>query len=404
MLNNLIYFSLVRRWLVVVVSGALMVWGFLTVQKMPLDVFPNFAPPQVVIQTEGDGLAPDEVESLVTLPLESALNGTAGVTAVYSKSTIGLSVVTVVFDWSTDIYRARQLVTEKVQQAVARFPDGIGTPVLSPPSSPLGWILKYALTVPTVVDGSTSLMDLTTTTNWQIRNRLLAVPGVANVLVSGGDERQYQVLVKPERLKQYGVSLAEVTEAAAGANTNAPGGFLQTADQEFLIRGVGRVQSVEELKESVIIARNGTPIRLADVATVQIGSALKRGDASWDGKPAIIITIVRQPQADTPTVTRLVEAAMADLQAGLPKDVKVATTFRQDDFIEKSVDNVVEALRDGAIIVAVVLFLFLGNWRTILITLTALPLSVLLGVLVLNAFGIGLNTMTLGGLAIALGA
>jgi CzcA family heavy metal efflux pump len=405
MLNNLIYFSLVRRWLVVLVSGTLMVWGLLTVQKMPLDVFPNFAPPQVVIQTEGDGLAPDEVESLVTLPMESALNGTPGVTAVYSKSTIGLSVVTVVFDWSTDIYRARQLVTEKVQQAVARFPQGIDTPVLSPPSSPLGWILKYALTVdPTVkVDRPTPLMDLTTTTNWQIRNRLLAVPGVSNVLVSGGDERQYQVLVKPERLKQYGVSLAQVTQAAASANTNAPGGFLQTPDQEFLIRGVGRIQSVEELKQSVITARNGTPVRLEDVATVQVGAALQRGNASWDGKPAIVITIVRQPQADTPTVTRLVEAAMTDLQTSLPKDVKVATTFRQDDFIEKSVDNVVEALRDGAIIVAVVLFLFLGNWRTIIITLTALPLSVLLGVLVLNAFGIGLNTMTLGGLAIALG-
>ncbi len=405
LLNDLIQVSLTRRWAVLFIAIGLMIWGLFTVQKMPLDVFPNFAPPQVVIQTEATGLAPEEVEALVTLPLESSLNGTPGVTDIRSSSAIGLSVITVVFDWNTEVYRARQLVTERIQQVTSRLPQGVDTPVLQPLSSPIGWVLKYALTLdPTAqVSPPTTLMDLTTLTNWQIRNRLLAVPGVTSVVIIGGEERQYQVLVKPEKLKQYGITLEQVVQASQAANRNAPAGFLQTADQEVLIRGVGRITSIRDLQQSVIIARQGTPIRLADVATIQIGAALKRGDGSLNGQAAVILTISRQPDADTPTVTRAVEQAMAEIKTSLPKDVRITTTFRQEDFIEKSVDNVIEALRDGAIIVAIVLIFFLGNWRTMIITLIALPLSVLVGILLLNAFGVGLNTMTLGGLAIALG-
>jgi len=405
MLNRLILWSLAQRWLVVIASVAILVFGVATVVRLPLDVFPNFAPPQVVIQTEAAGLAPEEVESLVTLPLESALNGTPGLSDIRSGSAAGLSVVTVVFGWDTDVFRARQLVTERVQQVVPRLPQGVSTPVLSPISSPVGDVLKYALTVDpkAAVETRTDLLDLATIANWQIRNRLLAVPGVTRVLVIGGGERQYQVLVEPAKLKQYGITLAQVADAVAQANVNAPGGFLQTPDREFLIRGIGRIASLAELRTSVVAVRRGIPVRLGDVARIAIGSGLKRGDGSLNGQPAVIVTVTRQPFADTPTVTRAVERAMDELRPTLPKDVRITTTFRQEDFIEKSVGNVLEALRDGTVIVAVILLLFLGNWRTMLITLTALPLSVVLGLLVMNVFGVGINTMTLGGLAIALG-
>ncbi len=405
MLNRLILWSLAQRWLVVLASVALLVFGISAIVRLPLDVFPNFAPPQVVIQTEAPGLAPEEVESLVTLPLESFLNGTPGLTDIRSSSAVGLSVITVVFNWSTDVFLARQLVTERIQQVAFRLPQGVSTPILSPVSSPVGDVVKYALTVNPKVktEKPTTVLELATLANWQIRNRLLAVPGVTRVLVIGGGELQYQVLVLPERLKQFGVTLAQVTEAVQRANVNAPGGFLQTADREFLIRGVGRIADLPDLANSVVTVRQGIPVRLSDIARIQTGSGLKRGDGSLNGEPAVILTITRQPFADTPTVTRAIEAAMREIQSTLPKDIQVTTTFRQEDFIEKSVGNVVDALRDGAIIVTVVLLLFLGNWRTMLITLTALPLSVVLGLLVMNAFGIGLNTMTLGGLAIALG-
>lgn len=405
MLNRLILWSLTGRWLVVMTSVLVLVLGIATIVRLPLDVFPNFAPPQVVIQTEAEGLAPEEVESLVTLPMESALNGTPGLTDIRSSSAVGLSVITIVFDWNTDVFRARQLVTERVQQVAPRLPAGVGTPLLSPIASPVGDVIKYAFTVDkkASVEKRTDLLDLATLANWQVRNRLLAVPGVTRVLVIGGGERQYQVLVLPAKLKQYGVTLAQVTEAARRANVNAPGGFLQTPDEELLIRGVGRVTSLADLGKAVVATRQGVPVRLSDIARIQIGAGVKRGDGSLNGREAVIVTVTRQPFADTPTVTRAVEAAMAELKPTLPPDVRVTTTFRQEDFIEKSVDNVVGALRDGAIIVAVVLVLFLGNWRTMLITLTALPLSVVLGLMVLNWFGVGLNTMTLGGLAIALG-
>jgi CzcA family heavy metal efflux pump len=373
---------------------------------MPLDVFPAFAPPQVEIQTEAPGLAPEEVESLVTRPIESAINGTPGVETVRSSSAVGISVVKVIFGWDTEIYRARQLVTERLQQAQAQLPQGVEPPQISPINSPLGATIKYAFTVEPETESrsATSLMEVRRLVDWQVKNRLLAVPGVTQLVIFGGDIRQYQVLVQPENLQAFNVSLQEVTEAVEKANVNAPGGFLTTPDSETLIRGIGRIESIEDLKRSVVTARNGTPVLLSQVAEVKIGAELKRGDGYLNGKQAVILIVNKQPQADTPTVTRGVEAAMEEIKPSLPKDVKVTATFRQEDFIEASLKNVEDALRDGIIIVSIVLILFLMNWRTVIISLSALPISLILGMIILNWTGQGINTMTLGGLAVAIGS
>ncbi|MBD1921470.1 efflux RND transporter permease subunit [Microcoleus sp. FACHB-831] len=399
MLSAFIKWSIAQRWLVILAAILVTVWIFRVASQMPLDVFPPFAPPQVEIQTEASGLAPEEVESLVTLPIESAINGTPGVTTVRSASAVGLSVVKVIFNWETDIYQARQLVTERLQQAQEKLPEGVDSPQISPISSPIGTVLQYAFTSET-----TSLMEVRRIVDWQVTNRVLAVPGVSQAIAYGGDVRQYQVLVDPAKLKAFDVSLQDVTEAAEKANVNAPGGFLINPDQELLIRGVGRVTSIEDLQQSVITSRNGTPIKLGDIADVKIGAALKRGDASLNGKQAIVLMLNKQPLADTPTVTRAIEAAMQEVKLGLPKDVKVQVTFRQEDFIDASIENVREALVEGSIIVAIILIPFLMDWRTLVVSLTALPLSLLLGLLALNWLGQGLNTMTLGGLAVAIGS
>lgn len=399
MLNSIVKWSIAQRWLVVIAAALIMLWGMRVIAQMPLDVFPAFAPPQVEIQTEAPGLAPEEVESLVTRPIESAINGTPGVENVRSSSAVGISVVKVIFGWDTDVFRARQLVTERLQQAQSSLPQGVDIPQISPTSSPLGAVIKYAFTAET-----TPLMEVRRLVDWEVKNRLLAVPGVTQVVVFGGDVRQYQVLVEPAKLKAFDVSLAEVTEATEKANLNAPGGFLTTPDQELLIREVGRIQSVDQLQESVIKSKNGQPILLGQVAEVKIGAELKRGDAIVNGKKAVVVVVNKQPATDTPTVTRAVEAAMDELKASLPRDVKVAVTFRQESFIEASLKNVEEALRDGIIIVSVVLILFLMNWRTVVISLSALPISLVLGMVVLNWTGQGINTMTLGGLAVAIGS
>jgi CzcA family heavy metal efflux pump len=399
MLNSIVKWSIAQRWLVVIASIIISLWGFRVLTQMPLDVFPEFAPPQVEIQTEAPGFAPEEVESLVTRPIESAINGTPGVETVRSSSAVGISVVKVIFRWNTEIYRDRQLVTERLQQAQSQLPQGVKPPQISPINSPLGAIIKYAFTCET-----TSLMEVRRIVDWQIKNRLLAVPGVSQIVVFGGDVRQYQVLVDPNKLKAFNVSLNQVTEAAQKANVNAPGGFLINPDQEILVREVGRIESIDELKQSVITTVNGTPILLGQVADVKIGAQLKRGDAAFNGNKAVVMVVNKQPQADTSTVTRAVEAVMAEIKTSLPKDVKVNVTFRQENFIEASLKNVEDALRDGIIIVSVVLILFLMNWRTVIISLSALPLSLLLGMMILNWTGQGINTMTLGGLAIAIGS
>jgi CzcA family heavy metal efflux pump len=417
-LNSIVKWAIAQRWLVVIASILISLWGLYVIAQMPLDVFPSFAPPQVEIQTEAPGLAPEEVESLVTRPIESAINGTPGVEMVRSSSAVGISVVKVIFGWDTEIYRDRQLVTERLQQAQNQLPKGVETPQISPINSPLGATIEYAFTVEETEKQetnssslktqnskvNTSLMEVRRIVDWEVKNRLLAVTGVTQIVIFGGDERQYQVLVEPDKLKAFNISLREVQEAVEKANVNAPGGFLISPDQELLVRGVGRIESIEELKKSVITARNGTPVLIEQVADVKIGAALKRGDAIFQGKKAIVLVVNKQPAADTPTVTRAVEAAMAEMKPGLPKDVKVTVTFRQENFIEASIKNVEEALRDGIIIVCIILILFLMNWRTVVISLSALPISLLLGIMILNWTGQGINTMTLGGLAVAIGS
>jgi CzcA family heavy metal efflux pump len=398
-MNALLKWSIAQRWLVVIASILITIAGIFVVIRMPLDVIPSFAPPQVQVQTEAPGLAPEEVESLVTLPIETAINGTPGVNSVRSASAVGLSVVNVVFDWSTDIYRARQLVTERVQQVQGKLPAGVNQPELTPISSPLGDVIRYGFTADT-----TDMMELKRIVNWQVRNRLLAIPGVSQVVFFGGDDRQYQVLVDPAKLQAFDVTLEQVEQAAGQSNTNAPGGFVITPDQELLARGVGRITSLEDLQKSVITQRDGVPVRLSDVAEIKYGAELKRGDGMLSGKPAVIMTVRKQPLADTVKVTHDIEAAMEELKAGFPKDVQTKVTFLQAEFIEASVKNVEEALRDGAIIVAVIMILFLMNWRTAVISLSAMPLSIVMGLMLLNGIGEGLNTMTLGGLVVAIGS
>lgn len=405
MIDNILKWSIVQRWVVVIGAVIITVLGIYNLTQMPLDVFPNFAPPQVEIQTEAPGLAPEEVESLVSLPIESALNGTPGVETVRSSSGVGISVVRIIFNWGTDIYQARQLVTERLQQASQKLPANIEPPQISPISNPIGTILTYAFTIDSEEGKTkTDMMEVRRFVDQVVTNRLLAVPGVSQLITYGGDVRQYQVLVDPVKLKAFNVSLEEVTIAARKANDNAAGGFLIDPDKELLIRGVGRVTGIEDLRKSVVTARDGTPVLLSDVADVQIGAALKRGDGSFNTQRAVVVLIDKQPQADTPTVNRAIEAAMAELKPSLPPNVKYTVTFRQQSFIDDAVKNITASLRDGTIIVSIILLMFLMNWRTAIITLSAIPLSVLIGMMILNFFGQGINTMTLGGLVVAIGS
>ncbi|WP_107668740.1 efflux RND transporter permease subunit [Cyanothece sp. BG0011] len=400
LLNQIIKSSISQRWLIVIGAILITLWGVFNITQMPLDVFPEFAPPQVDVQTEVPGLAPEEIEAQITVPIESAVNGLPGVTTVRSSSKVGLSMVQVVFDQNADIYKARQAVTERLQQISSQFPENAHPPEISPLVSPLGTILQYAFTV----NGQTSLMELRRLVEGTVSNQILSVPGVSQVTVYGGDERQEQVLVDPQKLRSLNISLTDVTEAAKGSNSNAPRGFLIGGGQELLIRGIGQIQSIEDLQTSVVKVKDGEPILLKDVATVKTGSALKRGDASFNGQPAVVMMINKQPDVDTPTVTKAVETVIASLKPTFPADVNIARTFRQANFIDAAIRNVSGSLIQGIIIVSVIMLLFLMNWRTAMITLSAIPLSLIIGLLFMKAFGLGINTMTLGGLVVAIGS
>lgn len=401
-LNQILKNSIAQRWFIVAGAIALTLWGVFSVTQMPLDVFPPFAPPQVDIQVEVVGLAPEEVETQITVPIESAVNGLPDVTTVRSSSKVGLAMVSVVFKQNADIYRARQAVTERLQQVARQLPENAHPPEISPLVSPLGTILQYAFTVED--QGQTSMMELLRLVDVTLKNQILSVSGVSQVTIYGGDDRQEQVLIDPAKLRDLNVSLNEVTAAAAGATANAPGGFLIGGGQELLVRGLGQIQSIEDLQRSVVKVQDGKPILLRDVATVQTGAALKRGDASLNGRPAVVLMINKQPDVDTPSVTQAVEAVIAKLQPSFPADVQVTRTFRQANFIDAAIRNVSGSLLQGVVIVSVVLLLFLMNWRTAIITLSAIPLSLLIGLLALQAFGLSLNTMTLGGLVVAIGS
>ncbi len=398
MLNRIIEWALRNRLLVLIAAGALLIYGGIVTYRAHVDVFPDLTAPTVTILTESHGLAPEEVESLVTLPIEAAMNGTAGVFRVRSNSAIGISIVFVEFEFGTDIYRARQLVTEKLQQV--RLPAGVPPPVLGPISSALGEIMLISMTSTT-----TSAMELRTIADWVVRPRLLGVSGVSQVMIIGGDTKQYQVLVDPAKLADYTLTLEHVTEAVGASNANASGGFLERPNQEFLIRGRARVYSTEDLANSVVTVRAGAPILLKNIATVQQGPALKRGDGSFNMQPAVVATIQKQPNANTLELTEQIEQTLASLKTTLPADVTIDTkAFQQADFIKRAISNINRSIIEGALMVTVILFLFLWNFRTTFISLTAIPLSLMAAIIVMSYFGITINTMTLGGLAIAIGA
>lgn len=401
MLNKIIRFSLENRFLVLVAAVLLVIGGLYSTRQTEVDVFPDLNAPTVVVMTEAGGMATEEVEQLVTFPIETAVNGSTGVRRVRSQSTNGFSVVWVEFDWGTDIYLARQIVSEKLAAIAEQMPDGVDTPVLGPQSSILGEVLIVSLTSDT-----TSLQDLRTYADWVIRPRLLSTGGVAQVSVHGGDIKEYQVRISPERMKHFGVSLDEVMAATRDMNKNTNGGVIYQYGNEYIVRGINSTNDIDRLEACLVKKEGESVITLADVAEVTIGSQQpKLGVASEKGHPAVLLTVTKQPRTGTIELTERLDDALGELRGNLPSDVHVsADIFRQSDFIVSSIDNVKKSLVEGAIFVVLILMLFLANVRTTLISLVSIPLAFLVAVIVLNLLGISINTMTLGGLAIAIGS
>ena len=401
MLNKIIRFSLQNRLLVLIAAVLLFVGGLYMTYNTEVDVFPDLNAPTVVVMTEAGGMAAEEVEQLVTFPIETAVNGATGVRRVRSSSTTGFSVVWVEFDWDTDIYLARQIVSEKLATVSESLPDGAGNPTLGPQSSILGELLIVGLTA-----DSTSMLDLRTLADWVIRPRLLSTGGVAQVSVLGGDIKEYQILLHPERMKHYDVTLAEVMDVTRNMNANTSGGVIYQYGNEYIVRGVLSTTDVNALGRTVVKTAGGVPVTLSDVADVVIGSQQpKLGTASEKGKPAVLLTVTKQPNTGTIELTEQLETALKDLQKSLPADVHVSTDiFRQSRFIESAISNVQDSLYEGAVFVVLVLFLFLGNVRTTVISLVTLPLSLLVTILTLHYMGLTINTMSLGGMAIAIGS
>ncbi|MDP1611164.1 MAG: efflux RND transporter permease subunit [Sulfuritalea sp.] len=404
MFDFIIHTALKQRLIVLGVSLLLIIYGAITLRQMPVDVFPDLNKPTVTLMTEAGGMAPEEVEQLVTFPVESSMNGMPGVTRVRSVSGIGLSIVYVEFEWGSDVYRNRQQVTERLNLVREQLPPGI-VPQLGPISSIMGEILLIALPINTAADpAKVSPMAVREYADWVMRPRLLTIPGVAQVIPIGGEVRQYRVELKPAQLQALGIEREKLEAALRDFGANTSGGFLEAQSREWLIRQIGRSSRIEDLQNLVVEVKNGQPILLRQLADVKIAPAIKRGDGSYMGKPAVILSVQKQPAADSVILTREVEKAVAELGKSLPAGIEApAFLFKQADFIEHSVNNVEEALRDGAMMVAVILFLFLLNVRTTVISLMAIPVSLLATALVFHYFGLSINTMTLGGLAIAIG-
>ncbi|MEO7394651.1 MAG: efflux RND transporter permease subunit, partial [Chitinophagaceae bacterium] len=396
MLNRLIQFSLKNRLFVIALAALIMVYGVFTLVNLPVDVLPDLNRPRVTIFLEANGMAPEEIETQVILPVETSLNGSPGVEVVRSVASPGLGLVFVEFSWNTDVYRARQLTAEKLQ--TVEMPDGI-TPVMGPISSVMGQFMMVA-----VSSDTTSAADLRTLSDFVIRRRLMSVKGIAQVIPIGGEKLQYQVLISTEKLRQFNVSVNDIDEALKLTNINSTGGFINNSGSEVLVRNIARANTLEDLANTVISNNNGSPILLKNVAEVKFGGAIKRGDGSLNGKPAVILSIEKQPNASTVDLTAEIIKALDEIKKSVPKDVHINTdVFQQKHFIENSLTNVEDALRDGFILVVIILFLFLLNFRTTIITLTAIPLSLIITAIVFKMFGISINTLTLGGLAIAIG-
>ena len=401
MLNKIIHYSLHNRLIIIIASVTLLLWGLDTANKMEVDVFPDLNAPTVVVMTEAQGMAPEEVERMVTFPVETAVNGATDVRRVRSSSTTGFSVVWVEFEWGTDIYLARQIVNEKLATLGDVLPSNVGTPTLGPQSSILGEIMIFGLTADT-----TSLQDLRTIADWTIRTRLLSTGGVAQVAVIGGETKEYQILLDPARMKHYNVTLDEVLPVVTDMNQNATGGVHYEYGNEYIVQGVLSTTDTEEIGKGVVKTVNNVPILLADIADIRIGNkSPKLGVASERTQPAVLVTVTKQPGASTMELTGKLDNAIQELQQTLPPDVSISSDiFRQSRFIESSISNIQQALLEGAIFVVVILFFFLMNARTTIISLVAMPLSLLVAILVLHAMGLTINTMSLGGLAIAIGS
>ncbi|HAK80760.1 MAG TPA: CusA/CzcA family heavy metal efflux RND transporter, partial [Runella sp.] len=396
MLDKIIKFSLNNRLIVLAFSAILLVVGTYTTLRLPIDVLPDLNRTRVTIFLESNGLAPEEIETQVVLPVETALNGAPGVEVVRSSSAIGLGLIYVEFSWDTDVFRARQLVAEKLQAVT--LPNGI-TPIMGPISSVMGQFMYVGISA-----DNTSAAALRTLADFTVRRRLLSIKGISQVIPIGGERLQYQVQVSSAKLKQFDIALDDVEKALSQTTRNTTGNFYYEYGTEVLIRNVGRAESLEDLANTAVVSRNGQPVLLKQVAEVKFGAAFKRGDGSINGKPAVILAIEKQPGTNTVGLTNEVEKACADLQLSLPKDVRLnPKIFQQKNFIENSINNVTEALRDGFVLVVIVLFVFLMNLRTTVITLTAIPLSLVMTALIFQLFNFSINTLTLGGLAIAIG-
>jgi len=367
---------------------------------MDVDVFPDLTAPTVVVLTEAHGMAPEEVEKLVTFPIETSVNGATNVRRVRSSSSAGISIVWVEFEWNTDIFRARQIVSEKMSSVSEKLPQGVGNPTMAPQSSIMGEVMFVSLTA-----DSTSLMELRTIADWTIRPRLLAIGGVAQVIVMGGEFKQYQILASPQKMSYYNISLKELLRATEEANGNSSGGFMNEFGNEYVVKGIGRTSDVNELGKSVIKSIDGKVIKIEDVAEIKIGAAQKIGDASANTRPAVVLSVAKQPTTNTLALTENIDLAVADIQNNLPADVHVNTKiFRQADFIKASISNIQKTLLEGSIFVIIILFLFLMNWRATIISLLSIPISLIAAILTLNWLGYTINTMSLGGMAIAIGA
>lgn len=402
LLNGIIRFSLNNRMVILVIAALCLVAGIYSTMHTEVDVFPDLNAPTVVVMTEAEGMAPEEVERLVTFPIETAVNGATNVRRVRSSSATGFSIVNIEFDWGTDIYKARQIVSEKIAMVGADLPENIGNPTLGPQASILGELMIIGLTADT-----TSMQDLRTIADWTIRPRLLSTGGVAQVAVMGGDIKEYQILMDPGKMRRHGVSMDEVIYAVKGMNQNASGGTLYEYGNEYIVRGLLSTNDIDELKKAVVkTSENGLPITLDAVADVRIGPKTPvLGVASNDGKPAVLLTVTKQPNTNTLALTGRLDNALDELKANLPADVKVnSRIFRQSRFIESSLDNVKQSLIEGAIFVIIVLFIFLMNWRTTVISLVSIPLSIVASLLAIRWMGLTINTMSLGGIAIAIGS
>lgn len=402
LLNGIIRFSLNNRMVILVIAALCLVAGIYSTMHTEVDVFPDLNAPTVVVMTEAEGMAPEEVERLVTFPIETAVNGATNVRRVRSSSATGFSIVNIEFDWGTDIYKARQIVSEKIAMVGADLPENVGNPILGPQASILGELMIIGLTADT-----TSMQDLRTIADWTIRPRLLSTGGVAQVAVMGGDIKEYQILMDPGKMRRHGVSMDEVIYAVKGMNQNASGGTLYEYGNEYIVRGLLSTNDIDEMKKAVVkTSENGLPITLDAIADVRIGPKTPvLGVASNDGKPAVLLTVTKQPNTNTLALTGRLDNALGELKANLPADVKInSQIFRQSRFIDSSIDNVKKSLIEGAIFVIIVLFIFLMNWRTTIISLISIPLSIVFSLLAIRWMGLTINTMSLGGIAIAIGS